>query len=169
MEARDSDFDAAVKKMLGGDQGKAAILSWTFGRQRKDLKPNAVSGFTGLLKRLHEKGVMSEGAAATEKGGRHHWFHVQGMFRCPKLSNSRDEVQEACAQLVYNHGGIPTGQNYHVHVELHWPDEQRHISWRTMVGYDPVPPQYSRTCAPVDGFQATTCADMQLRDEGQWM
>jgi hypothetical protein len=137
MEARDSDFDAAIQKMLGGDQGKAAILSLTFGRQGKDLQPSAVSGFTGLLKRLHEKGVISEGAAATEKGGRHHWFHVQGMFWCAKLSPSRDEVQEACGQLVYNHSGIPRGQNYHVYVELHWPDEQPHISWRTMVGCGP--------------------------------
>jgi hypothetical protein len=53
--------------------------------------------FTGLLKKLHEKGVMSEGVAATEKGGRHQWYHVQGMFWCPKLSGSRDEVPEASA------------------------------------------------------------------------
>jgi hypothetical protein len=136
IEARESDFDTAIQKMLGGDQGKPAILSWTFGRQGKDVQATAVSGFTGLLKKLHDKGVITEGAAATEKGGRHHWYHVQGMFWCPKLSNSRDEVQAACAQLVYNFAGIPRGQNYHVFVELHWPDEQPHVSWRTMIGYE---------------------------------
>jgi hypothetical protein len=136
MEARESDFDAAVQKMLGGDQGKPAILSWTFGRQGNDVQATAVSGFTGLLRRSHDKGIITDGAAATEKGGRHHWYHVQGMFWCPELSSSRDEVQEACAQLVYNFSGIPRGQNYHVFVELHWPDEQPHVSWRTMIGYE---------------------------------
>jgi hypothetical protein len=51
MEARESDFDAAVQQMLSGDHGKAAIVSLTFGRQGKHLRPTAVSGFTGLLKK----------------------------------------------------------------------------------------------------------------------
>jgi hypothetical protein len=50
MDARDSEFDASALKVLGGDQGKAAILSLKLGRQGKDLQPSAVSGFTGLLK-----------------------------------------------------------------------------------------------------------------------
>jgi hypothetical protein len=119
MEARESHVDRAVRKMLGGDPGKPAILSFTFGTQGKDLQPSAVSGFTGLRKKLHDKGVMTEGAAATEKGVCHHWYHVQGMFWCPKLSSSREEVQEACAQLVYILAGIPRAQNYHVYIEAH--------------------------------------------------
>jgi hypothetical protein len=106
---------------------------------------------------------MSEGAAATEKGGRHHWFKVQGMFWCTKLSNSRDEVQEACAQLVYNHAGIPEGKT----ITYTWScigPMSSHIS----VGGIWLGAIQSWLMYPVNGLQ-TTCVQVQVRNEGQWM
>jgi hypothetical protein len=128
IEARESDLDATVLKMLLGDQGKPAILSVNFGRQTKDLQATAVSGFAGLLKKLNQQGELTEGADATEKGRRHQWFHVQGMFWCPKLDSWRQEVQDTFAQLVYNFAGMPRGQNYYVYCEFHWLVEQPHVS-----------------------------------------
>ena len=133
-EAVQEDFNSALRAIMGEEVSKEGILSSTFGRQGQDLQPTAVTGFVGLLKKLHEQGVVSEGAAATERGGKHHWYHVQAMLYCPKLNRNRQDVQEACAKLVYNFVGIPKGQNYHVYAECHCSDEQAHVSWRTMVG-----------------------------------
>jgi hypothetical protein len=166
-EARDADFISAMNVIRGGDMGKAGILSLTFGRQGKDLQPTAVSGFTGLLKRLNENNIVTEGAAATERGGKHHWYHMQAMLWCPKLNPSRQEVQEACATLVYNFAGIPKGQNYHVYAELHWPDEQPHISWKSMVG---CVLSYSNCSCESQCQRVTYCngsLSLQICDEGQ--
>jgi hypothetical protein len=77
----------------------------------------------------------SPGAAAVEKGGKVHHLHLQCMLWCPKLNPNRDAVQQAAHDMVYNFAGVPKGQNYHVYVELHWPGNSAHVTWRTMVGY----------------------------------
>jgi hypothetical protein len=74
-------------------------------------------------------------AAAVERGGKVHLLHMQCMLWCPKINRSRDAVQQAAHEMVYNFAGVPTGQNYHVYVELHWPGDAAHVTWRTMVGY----------------------------------
>jgi hypothetical protein len=73
-------------------------------------------------------------AAAVEKGGKVHHLHLQCMLWCPKLNSNRDAVQQAAHDMVYNFAGVPKGQNYHVYVELHWPGNAAHVTWRTMVG-----------------------------------
>jgi hypothetical protein len=74
-------------------------------------------------------------AAAVERGGKVHHLHMQCMLWCPKINRNRDAKQQAAHNMVYNFAGVPKGQNFHVYVELHWPGNAAHVTWRTMVGY----------------------------------
>jgi hypothetical protein len=51
------------------------------------------------------------------------------------MNRNRDAVQQPAHEMVYNFAGVPKGQNYHTYVELHWPGNAAHVTWRTMLGY----------------------------------
>jgi hypothetical protein len=133
-DERQQDEDAAIEKLTGGAEGSSGILSWTFGQQGQDLPADAQAGFIVLLRHLNEKGIISDGAAAVERGGRMFHLHLQCMLWCPKLGGTREKVQEGAAELVYTCAGMPRGKKFHCYVELHWPGTQPYVFWRTMVG-----------------------------------
>jgi hypothetical protein len=110
-----------------------AIISWA--HQRVDAKaPTSVRWCDNIFHRTLT--VMTYPSAATvKKGGKAHHLHLQCMLWCPKLNPNRDAVQQAAHDMVYNFAGVPKGQNYHVYVELHWPGNATHVTWRTMLGY----------------------------------
>ena len=76
--AIEAAYIAAINEIKGGDLGsKPGIICFTFGRQGKYLPSSVAAGFAKLLETIHEAGVVSDGAMATDKGGKHHWFHCQ--------------------------------------------------------------------------------------------
>jgi hypothetical protein len=117
-----------------GDKAKEGILSLTLARQKKDLTASEFQILADLLKSLHEAGVITYGAAASERGDRMQHLHLQCMLRLPSLNVNAVEVQQACADLVYKHTEFMEGQG-HAYAEVHWPDAQPNVTWRTMVGY----------------------------------
>ena len=131
---RANDEAKALEKITGGVGGSAGILSWTFGQQNHDLPSDAQAAFVNLLKHLHTQGLISDGAAAVERGGKMFHLHLQCMLWCPKLASDRHQVNEGCSDLVYNCAGMPRRKSFHCYAEVHFPGTQPYVYWMTMVG-----------------------------------
>ena len=125
---------AQITASLEEDKSRAGILSLTIARQKKDVTPVEFRTITELLKRLHETGVITDGAGASEKGDGMNHVHLQCMLWLPEMNVDHVKVQHAIAELVYIYSDIPRHSNWHVYAETHWPDDSPNIRWKTMCG-----------------------------------
>jgi hypothetical protein len=116
------------------DKSRAGILSLTIARQKKDVTVGEFATLSDLLTRLHEDGVITDGAGASEKGERMNHLHLQCMLWLPSMNLDARDVQTAMSEPVYGHTDIPRHSNWHVYAEVHWPEEEANVSWKTMVG-----------------------------------
>ena len=107
----------------------------TVARQKKDVTQGEFNTLTDLLQRLHDEGFITDGAGASEKGERMNNLHLQCMLWLPSMNVDAHEVQQAISELVYSHTDIPRNSNWHVYAEVHWPEQQANVTWKTMVGY----------------------------------
>jgi hypothetical protein len=123
-----------MHQLTGGDNGRAAILSLTISRQGGDVKTEEISRIVSLFRRMHEEGVITDGGAATERGGRKGNLHLQCSFWLPTLNRNAAEVQSAISTLVCEFAEF-TGSDRHVHAVVQ-PANEPHVTWRTQCGYD---------------------------------
>jgi hypothetical protein len=130
-----SSFAASVNKLTGGDNGRPCILGLTVSRQTKDLTNDEVLRLVTLYNRLHDARVITDGAAATERGDKKGHLHVQACFWLPRLNRNAAEVQAACTELVYEHAQF-AGTRRHVFAAVHEPGTEPHVTWRTQAGCD---------------------------------
>jgi hypothetical protein len=88
-----TSFAASGNKLTGGDNGRSCILGVIVSWQTKDLTTDAVSRLVSLYNRLHDARVITDGAAATERGDKKGHHHVQACFWLPRLNRNAAEVQ----------------------------------------------------------------------------
>jgi hypothetical protein len=92
-------FAASVERLTGGDNGRPGILVWVIGRQTKDITSEEVARCAQLFSKLQDAGVITDGAASTERGEKKGNLHLQCCLWCPSLNRNNVEVM-AAAQAV---------------------------------------------------------------------
>jgi hypothetical protein len=127
-------FASSILKLTGGDNGKAALLTLVVARQTKDLTQLEVVNCVAMFERLHEAGVISDGAAATERGEKKGHLHLQCCFWLPSVNRNGAEVQAACMELVYEHAQF-AGARRHVCATIHDPSAEPNVTWQAQCGY----------------------------------
>jgi hypothetical protein len=84
---------------------------------------------------MHEEGVITDGGAATDRGGRKGNLHLQCSFWLPTLNRNAAEVQAAMSTLVCEFAEF-MGSDRHVYAVVHEPANEPNVTWRTQCGYD---------------------------------
>jgi hypothetical protein len=159
-----TSFAASVNKLTGGYNARPCILGLTVSRQTKDLTEDEILRLVSLYNRLHDARVITDGAAATERGDKKGHLHVQACFWLPRLNRNAAEVQAACTELVYEHAEFADTRR-HVYAAVHEPGAESDVTWRTQVGC--VYPCNAHSPSADANISPLTIALLQVRNERQ--
>lgn len=139
-EAIREELEHALSRISGGEFVLPKVISITISSPTEDLSPEARGAFIAFLQRLHQRGVLQRGAAATERGHRHNNLHLQIMCM-GEVASDEELLQSVLVPLFKDvkhipelRGVIMPARGFHIVVKLH-DDGAGDVTFQRMLGY----------------------------------